>query len=1116
MQLAALERRLLDVECELTQLRRQRSRDDEALVDGLQQRLQTERGAKRPIKEEHVKAAAALARDPAFARDPALKKEDSWWASFPVPPGKARTDARKNASTILEKGWLDELCGQPAPATAAAPLNASVILQLENEEGERFGPQLDVPINATRVQLQKLLSHVLSDHAVQDCAFRVLGGGDVTATLGEALQSVSTERSVRLVYTVPAVEKTDAYCERLGLERITLENAAEYTPPKLWDFKPATRTTVDSPPAIWYWRMTGGNWSDSERSLSHEYHIVVDRWRRLLDEHHEREARRDRLRKIEREVTRAGELLLKAQDRYDFNCAHQYWVKKQSFPDVDQLMDPDTRRCIFRRDAEKFREARRTGSYNEHDGAMRELTAAIDAAEQRMVKATAHKKRADGWALLHGLAAEAGRLLGRSQPVELMDGNAFGRYVEMKECWSDSLQKVAGMLEAPAAQLVADLAQCLVCHLTFKGEHPSAISATADVNELSAAFIEFELRRDTQSGMLSCDEVIALLDACDSWLDTNGDEYSPYESDLFDRSNRLAELGCHWCDPTTRSEALESTLAVEDGYFGEQKNGVREGHGAMRWANGDVYVGQWQAGEPHGLGTMRYGDGVVFDGQWSEGQRVPVWDQTRSACHVGSWAVPALVSEWVARQQQMHQVGFSQVGQHPIHVQWLEAKEEAKLQAQREREEAEREKARYEQLPHVRQMRHEESKRSLAARLAKCSEYHLKRMSRLANVLSNRHCGAWDRRVARLDVEKYGGCGDLMKELEQMSRQEDEPAVTLRQMLDTAIEEVEEMHTQKMEERAREAEEREARRQAELERRRALGIPDDKFWAAKMMLKQRAAEAMRATDEEAAVLSEEQRCHERGECGPLKAEAFDVVSRLCEANNVTDCPKHLERLSRLLSIKEHGRPGPCQRCGATLMCSFTPEGEPSKLFCIGRVRHRRTQDDGYVRGVRKIKEWWEWADCGWSRKVTSENKAKLLCWPLVDSDARDLRKVVQEQNAPSCSASASASASLGFGLGSGGWSASAPSCAQDASSCLAEADTAPTTCAAPLGAPSSPTPATPHSSSRERVGEEESEAGGVAEGKQDSSSDSESIEICNEPPDDNDVNEMHEYYLPMD
>ena len=234
-ELAAVERRLLDVDCELTQVRRQRSRDDEAVLDGLQQRLQQESGAKRPIKEAYLKAAVALARDPAFERDPKLKKDDAWWASFPVPPGCARTAARKNAITMLQKGWLEQLGVQrvsASAAAAAAPLRSAVILQLENEEGERVGPQLDVPLDATRVQLQQLLTHVRSDHASRDCTFRVLGGGNVTATLGEALQSVSTERSVRLVYAVPApppaVESTAAYCERLGLERITLQNAVPY------------------------------------------------------------------------------------------------------------------------------------------------------------------------------------------------------------------------------------------------------------------------------------------------------------------------------------------------------------------------------------------------------------------------------------------------------------------------------------------------------------------------------------------------------------------------------------------------------------------------------------------------------------------------------------------------------------------------------------------------------------------------------------------------------------------------------------------------------------------------------------------------------------------------
>ena len=961
-----------------SQLRRQRSRDEADLLDELQQLLQQESGAKRPIKEEYVKAAVALARDPAFVCDPKLKKDDAWWASFPVLGGCARTGARKNAVTILEKGWLDQLGGQPV----SAPVTASVVLQLENEEGERCGPQLDVPLDATRVRLQQLLSRVLSAKALQDCTFRVLGGGDVTATLGEALQSVSTERSVRLVYTVPAVEKTAAYCERLGLERITPENAAAYPPPKLWDFKPATRTAVDSPPAIWYWRMTGGNWSDSELSLSHEYHVVSQRWRRLLDDYEEREARRDELRKIEDEATRACRLHREAQvGPYRDNAERMQWVK------------------------------------------------------QRMVKAIARKKRADCWALLHELAADAGRRLGRSQAVELLDGNAFDRYVGRTEkCrgfWYEKARRmgllrtrdqpralsppslpsykplgpIAAMLEAPAAQLVADLAQCLVCHLTFKGEHPgrvpSASSATADVNELSAAFIEFELRRDAQSGMLFYDEAIALLDACNSWLDANGDEDSPHESDLWDRSNRLTELGCHWHDPTTRSEALETSLTVEDGYVGEEKDGVPEGRGAMRSANGDVYVGQWQAGKPHGLGTMCYGRGLVFDGEWSEGERVPVWSQARSACHVGSWAVPALASGWVSQQQKQHVVGFSD--------------------AQR--------------------------------------NFDVMRL------------------VMRLEVDEMMKAQQEQQEAREQKAREETEAIIKRRAADRA------------------------RRHA-LQPRSDSPIREALAAAKEAYLR---SAGMRVTDEEAAILSEEQRCAERGECGPLKFEAFDVVSQLCDANDVTDCPEHAERLRRLLSIKEHGRPDPCKRCGATLMCSFTPEGEPTKLFCIGRICHRRTQDDG--------KQWWEWEDCGWERKITPENKAKLLCRPLVDSKACDLRKVVQAQKAPSCPASASASAPLShsLGLGSGRWSASALSGAQDASSCPAEADTAPTTYAGPPGAKSlpSPTPSTRRSPSRERAGEAESEAGSVAEGKQDSSSDSESIEICDEPPDDNDDDEMH-------
>ena len=89
-------------------LQRRRSRDDDALIDELQQRLQKESGAKQKTKEEYIKAAVALARDPAFVRDPKLKKDEAWWASYSVPDGRARTSARKNATIIVQKGWLVE------------------------------------------------------------------------------------------------------------------------------------------------------------------------------------------------------------------------------------------------------------------------------------------------------------------------------------------------------------------------------------------------------------------------------------------------------------------------------------------------------------------------------------------------------------------------------------------------------------------------------------------------------------------------------------------------------------------------------------------------------------------------------------------------------------------------------------------------------------------------------------------------------------------------------------------------------------------------------------------------------------------------------------------------
>lgn len=86
-----------------------------------------------------------------------------------------------------------------------------------------------------------------------------------------------------------------AHAERLGLPRISPENAAAYPPPSLNAFrKPESRQPDDAKPALWYWQMTGCDWDRA----GHSYELEKKRHRRMLAEHKQsekqREAQRDR------------------------------------------------------------------------------------------------------------------------------------------------------------------------------------------------------------------------------------------------------------------------------------------------------------------------------------------------------------------------------------------------------------------------------------------------------------------------------------------------------------------------------------------------------------------------------------------------------------------------------------------------------------------------------------------------------------------------------------------------------------------------------------------------------------------------------------------------------
>ena len=79
----------------------------------------------------------------------------------------------------------------------------------------------------------------------------------------------------------PAVDAATSaeHAARLGLPRITAENAAQHPPPSLNTFRTAAaRAPANSVPALWYWQMTGDEWSRD----GHSFDIEKKRHRRMV------------------------------------------------------------------------------------------------------------------------------------------------------------------------------------------------------------------------------------------------------------------------------------------------------------------------------------------------------------------------------------------------------------------------------------------------------------------------------------------------------------------------------------------------------------------------------------------------------------------------------------------------------------------------------------------------------------------------------------------------------------------------------------------------------------------------------------------------------------------
>ncbi|CAM9502234.1 unnamed protein product, partial [Scytosiphon promiscuus] len=61
--------------------------------------------------------------------------------------------------------------------------------------------------------------------------------------------------------------------------------------------------------------------------------------------------------------------------------------------------------------------------------------------------------------------------------------------------------------------------------------------------------------------------------------------------------------------------------SCEEWYLGDERDGVRHGHGAAFFTSGDVYLGEWHRGAWHGRGTLTHMSGAKYTGHFEKGEQ---------------------------------------------------------------------------------------------------------------------------------------------------------------------------------------------------------------------------------------------------------------------------------------------------------------------------------------------------------------------------------------------------------------------------------------------------------------------------------------------------------------
>lgn len=64
--------------------------------------------------------------------------------------------------------------------------------------------------------------------------------------------------------------------------------------------------------------------------------------------------------------------------------------------------------------------------------------------------------------------------------------------------------------------------------------------------------------------------------------------------------------------------AIKKYIKIVSEYKGRIKNNKRDGHGVMRFENGDIYDGEWKDDKMNGNGFMKFNNGDIYIGEWKD------------------------------------------------------------------------------------------------------------------------------------------------------------------------------------------------------------------------------------------------------------------------------------------------------------------------------------------------------------------------------------------------------------------------------------------------------------------------------------------------------------------